>query len=70
MALFLLVYFNTSLEADVIVAGLEKKGLICGTAGPNTIRIVTHLGISVEDTDEICLIIKKFEVPSKRNRNS
>jgi threonine aldolase len=65
-----ILYFNTSLKADVIVAGLEKKGLICGTAGPNTIRIVTHLGISVEDTDEICLIIKKFEVPSKRNRNS
>lgn len=63
-----ILYFSTSLKADIIVSALEKKGIICGAAGPNTIRMVTHLGISAEDTDEICLIIKKFEVPNKRIR--
>jgi threonine aldolase len=65
-----ILYFDTSLKADIIVSALEKKGIICGAAGSNTIRMVTHLGLSVENTDEICHIIRKFEVPNKRNRSS
>lgn len=65
-----ILYFNTSLKADLIVSALEKQGVICGADGPNTIRMVTHLGINAEDTDKICRIIKNFVIPNKRNRNS
>ncbi len=65
-----ILYFNTLQKADIIVNALEKKGIICGTAGPDSIRMVTHLGISVEDTETICSIIREFSVPSKRSRNS
>ncbi len=63
-----IIYFKTSIKADTIVAGLEKKGVICGAAGPHSIRMVTHLGISNEDTESICRIIKDFEVPGKRKK--
>jgi len=63
-----ILYFNTSIKADIIVAGLEKKGIICGAASPYSIRMVTHLGISIEDTDAICRIIKDFEFPGKRKK--
>ncbi len=65
-----ILYFKTFAKADIIVSALEKKGIICGAASPNSIRMVTHLGISTEDTDEICRIIKEFEVPKRRNRSS
>ncbi len=63
-----ILYFDTSQKADIIVAALRKKGIVCGAASPKSIRMVTHLGISVEDTEDICKIIKKFEVPSKRKK--
>ncbi len=63
-----ILYFNTSVKADIIVAGLDKKGIICGAASPYSIRMVTHLGISNEDTDAICRIIKDFEIPGKRKK--
>jgi threonine aldolase len=64
-----ILYFETYLKADIVVSALEKKGIICGAAGPNIIRMVTHLGISAEDTDSICRIIKDFEIPGKRKKN-
>jgi len=60
-----ILYFNTSQNADIIVSALGKKGIICGAASPKSIRMVTHLGISDEDTKEICKIIKRFELPGK-----
>lgn len=60
-----ILYFNTIQNADIIVSALGKKGIICGAASPKSIRMVTHLGISIEDTEEICKIIKKFELPAK-----
>lgn len=60
-----ILYFDTSIKAELIVSALGKKGIICGAASPNSIRMVTHLGITIEDTDEICRIIKKFELPGK-----
>lgn len=65
-----ILYFNTTLKAETIVSALEKKGIISGASGPNTIRMVTYLGISEEDTDAICRIINDFEVPNKRNRSN
>ncbi len=65
-----ILYFNTLQKAEIIVNALEKKGIICGAAGPDSIRMVTHLGISIEDTETICSIIREFSVPSKRSRNS
>jgi threonine aldolase len=63
-----ILYFNTFQKADLIVSALKKKGIICGEASPDSIRMVTHLGISAEDTDEICKIIKKFEYPNKKKK--
>lgn len=60
-----ILFFETSQKADIIVSALSKKGIICGAASHNSIRMVTHLGISVEDTVAICKIIKNFEIPGK-----
>jgi threonine aldolase len=60
-----ILYFNTSIEANIIVSALEKQGVICSADGPNTIRMVTHLGINAEDTDKICKIIRNFDFPNK-----
>ncbi len=54
-----ILYFSTGKrKAETIVSALAKKGVLSGAAGPNSIRFVTHLGISEEDTKEICKIIK------------
>lgn len=60
-----ILYFTTFQKADILVSALGKKGVICGAAGPYSIRMVTHLGISAENTEAICKIIKKFELPGK-----
>ncbi|RKX87272.1 MAG: low specificity L-threonine aldolase, partial [Spirochaetes bacterium] len=35
-----------------------KKGILSSALDSNSIRFVTHLGISEEDTQEICKILK------------
>jgi threonine aldolase len=54
-----IIYFDTS-EADAqqVAGALKKKGVLCGPTGTNTIRMVTHLGITKEATDAVCAIIR------------
>jgi threonine aldolase len=58
-----ILYFSTgSRKAENVVSALAKRGILSGAAGPHTIRFVTHLGISEEDTKEICTLLKKISI--------
>ncbi len=58
-----ILYFSTGKrKAENVVAALAKKGILSGAAGPNTIRFVTHMGISSEDTKEICTLLKGLSI--------
>lgn len=46
--------------AQNIVADLGKKGVICNTTGPKTIRFVTHLDVSAEMIDQVITILRKL----------
>lgn len=59
-----ILYFSTGeRKAETVVSALAKKGVMSGAAGPDVIRFVTHLGISGEDTKEICRIIREVKIP-------
>ncbi|RKX87642.1 MAG: low specificity L-threonine aldolase [Spirochaetes bacterium] len=54
-----ILYFSTGeRKAETVVASLAKKGILSSALDSNSIRFVTHLGISEEDTQEICKILK------------
>ena len=54
-----ILYFSTGeRKAETVVSALAKKGILAGALDSNSIRFVTHLGITEEDTKEICRIIK------------
>jgi len=58
-----ILYFSTGKrKAEVVVNALAKKGVLSGALGSHSIRFVTHLGISEEDTEEICQIIKEVTI--------
>lgn len=46
-----------SFKASEIAANLNKRGLLCNTTGPKTIRFVTHLDISAEMIDQARIIL-------------
>jgi threonine aldolase len=53
-----IIYFNTPrTEAVQIAAGLKRKGILCTPFSKNAIRMVTHLGISDEDSEGIRKLI-------------
>ncbi len=56
-----IVYFKTE-NPDNIVNLLRENGILCGKAGDDSIRMVTHLNISIEDTKEVCGIIENIRV--------
>jgi threonine aldolase len=57
-----IIYFNTAgVDAQQVAAALKKKGVLCGPFGTHSIRMVTHLGISREDTDAVCSIIRELK---------
>lgn len=49
---------NTSMSTSEFLDKIEKNGVLAGTIGPKTIRMVTHLGISKEDIDEAAEVIE------------
>ncbi len=56
-----IILFNTpGNNADLIVEKLHDAGILCFSVGPKSIRMVTHLDISSENTDEICRIIREL----------
>jgi len=58
-----ILYFSTGKrKAEVVVNALAKRGVLSGALGSHSIRFVTHLGISEEDTEEICQIIKEVTI--------
>ncbi len=57
-----IIIFNTpGTDAELIVERLGAAGILCFSVGPDAIRMVTHLDISHEDTDEICRIIRELD---------
>ena len=59
-----IIYFRTpDRSADDVVHALEQKGILSGpAAGPDVIRLVTHLDVSRKDTAEIARIVKEMKL--------
>jgi threonine aldolase len=58
-----IIVFNTpNHPASKVVSALNQEGLICFDMGPSSIRMVTHLHITDDDTDKACEIIKRLSV--------
>ena len=58
-----IIYFTTGETPAGQVAGLLKKqGLLCSVFDEYTIRLVTHLGITSEDTDKIRVILRDLKI--------
>ncbi|MCF7948092.1 MAG: aminotransferase class I/II-fold pyridoxal phosphate-dependent enzyme [Spirochaetaceae bacterium] len=58
-----IIYFATPAHpAEQIVAQLKKKGVLCSAFGSNAIRMVTHLGITSQDVDEVCRLLREVKV--------
>ncbi len=56
-----IIYFSTPRHtASEIVEKLKEHGILSGAAGNSTIRMVTHLDISMDDTKKICSIIESI----------
>jgi threonine aldolase len=54
-----MVYFNTpGHDAAKVVEALERQGIRGDTTGPDRIRLVTHLDVSLQDTKEIVRIVE------------
>ena len=57
-----IIYFNTAgVDAQQVAGALKKRNVLCGPFGSHSIRMVTHLGISKEDTDAVCSIISELK---------
>lgn len=54
----IIIFKTPGINAELIVEKLAAAGILCFSVGPDAIRMVTHLDISHEDTDEICRTIR------------
>ncbi|MCF7941376.1 MAG: low-specificity L-threonine aldolase [Spirochaetia bacterium] len=58
-----IIFFDTpEVPSEQVVALLEKQGVLCFSTGWHTIRMVTHLDVSQEDTDRVVQVIKDLQV--------
>ena len=58
-----IIIFETPAQpAQQVASALKKRGILCGPFGSNSIRMVTHIGISREDTDKITSIIRDLKI--------
>src|SRR6056297_1288552 len=58
-----IIYFNTPAHpADQIAAQLKKRGVLCSAFADRAIRMVTHMGITGQDVDEICRLLREVKV--------
>jgi acetylornithine aminotransferase/acetylornithine/N-succinyldiaminopimelate aminotransferase len=55
----LLLAFDTDKPAAEVVASAFERGLVIGTAGPNTIRLTPPLTLTAEEADHAISIIKE-----------
>jgi len=56
-----IIYFRTVKESsETLVSKLKTRGILCGAAGERKIRMLTHLGITEDDTKNICSIIESM----------
>lgn len=58
----IIIFSTKSTPAELIVKRLGEKGIDCFPAGEHAIRMVTSLGISGEDTKEICTGISTLQI--------
>jgi threonine aldolase len=59
-----MVYFRTGklVDAASLIARCLNKGLLIGAAGPDRIRMVTHLGIDENSVKQAVAILKEINV--------
>ncbi len=61
-----IIYFQTpTVPADQIVTQLKKRGVLCGAFDTHSIRMVTHLGISREDTEQVCGVLRNLKLKNQ-----
>lgn len=53
-----ILIWKSTQEASAIVKKLKDKGVLTTAIDEKTIRLVTHLDITQEDVDQICLILR------------
>lgn len=57
-----IIYFDTPNHSAAHVAStLKKRGVLCSPFGEHSIRMVTHIDISQEDTDKVSAIIRDLK---------
>lgn len=57
-----ILYFRTPFhKAETVTAALKKRGVLCGSIGPDRIRMVTSLAVTPRDIEEICQIIRSLK---------
>lgn len=58
-----ILYFRTpDRNVDEVVHALEQNGILCGAAGPDVVRFVTHLDVSREDITEVVRILQEMKL--------
>ncbi len=58
-----IIYFDTPAHSAEQISGqMKKKGILCSAFGDRAIRMVTHLGISNQDIDEIRRLLREVKV--------
>jgi threonine aldolase len=58
----IIVFSTPNHPASKVVSALKREGIICFDMGPSSIRMVTHLHITDEDTDNACEVISRISV--------
>lgn len=54
-----MVYITTSQPAEIVVARLKERGVLCNATAAHRIRFVTHLDISTADVDRACTVLRE-----------
>ena len=58
-----ILFFSTpGVNAAEISQALKHKGVLANAPNPGQVRMVAHLDISDEETDEVCEIIKQLDI--------
>lgn len=61
-----IIFFTVpNMEAKAVLQQLQAIGILANTEG-DTVRLVTNLGISDEDTQALCTLLASFEPEGQR----
>jgi threonine aldolase len=55
-----IIIFKTKIDANKLKLSLEKKGILATNEGPDKIRVVFHMDISEEQTNEAVNIFRSL----------